>query len=321
MSDVLDKSVSANPVKSGGNGRPGRKPGSAVTKTRSLVSHGSWWWAAPGLLAVLGVHYIATFLGVIYAFTDFNGIGEFNWIGLDNFKTILDDYEVMSSISNTAFLAFGFLVFTNIIGLLLALAINRTLKTRYFLRTVLFLPVVLSAISVSYIFKYIFAFDGPLNAAAKASGLSDGMYVWLADPQFALFAILLVAVWQNSGIAMVVYLAGLALVPQELEEAAALDGAGTFSRFRHITLPMIQPAIAINFTLSLTTGLKIFDQVKAMTNGGPFGATDTLATVIYRNTYEYMNYGYGAAISLVFTIAILVLAGIQMYLTRNREGK
>lgn len=319
MPDVLEETVSKNPVKSGSNRRPERKLGSP--KPKSLVSHGSWWWAAPGLIAVLCVHYIATFLGIGYAFTDFNGIGEFNWVGLENFRTILDDYEVVTSIGNTAFLAFGFLIAVNLIGLLFALAINRSLKTRYLLRTLLFLPVVLSAISVSYIFKYIFAFDGPINAFAKAAGLSDGTYVWLADPQVALWAILLVAVWQNSGIAMVVYLAGLALVPQELEEAAALDGAGTFGRFWHITLPMIQPAIAINLTLSLTTGLKIFDQVKAMTNGGPFGATDTLATVIYRNTYEFMNYGYGAAISLVFTIAILVFAAVQMYLTRDRGAK
>ncbi len=318
MSDTLEKTATTSPKRSGLNRGPGRKPGASALKHKSMVVHGSWWWALPGLAAVFAVHYVATFLGATYAFTDFNGIGSFQWVGIDNFVRILDDYEVMSSIGNTGFLAIGYLVLTNIIGLLLALALNRGLKTRYLLRTVLFLPVVLSAISVSYIFKYIFAFDGPLNGVLAALGLENLQRIWLAEPESALIAVLIVAVWQHTGMAMVIYLAGLALVPQELEEAAALDGAGIWGRFKHITLPMIQPAIAINTTLALTGGLKIFDQVKAMTNGGPFGATDTLSTVIYRNTYEFMNYGYGAAISLVFSVVILVAAAFQLYLTRDR---
>ncbi len=318
MSGSLEKTATTSPKKSGLNRGPGRKPGASALKHKSLVVHGSWWWAFPGLAAVIAVHYIATFLGAGYAFTDFTGIGDANWVGLDNFGRILQDYEVLASLGNTAFLAIGYLVLTNVIGLLLALALNRGLKSRYLLRTLLFLPVVLSSISVSYIFKYIFAVDGALNNILVALGFEDLQRIWLAEPESALIAVLIVAVWQHTGMAMVIYLAGLALVPQELEEAAALDGAGIWKRFRHITLPMIQPAIAINTTLALTSGLKIFDQVKAMTNGGPFGATDTLSTVIYRNTFEFMDYGYGAAISLVFSVVIFVAAAIQLYLTRDR---
>ena len=318
MSDSLAKDAPTSPAESGKGRGSGRKPGSSTHKHGSLVKHGAWWWALPGVAAVASIHYIATFIGASYAFTDFSGIGEANWVGFDNFARIGADFEVMASLGNTAFLAIGFLLGTTLLGLFLALALNRGLKTRYLLRTLLFLPVVLSAISVSYIWKYIFAFDGPLNQLLKAFGLSDGTYVWLADPKFALWAILIVAVWQNTGMAMVVFLAGLALVPHELEEAAALDGAGIFRRFFTITLPMIQPAMAIATTLGLTQGLKIFDQVIAMTNGGPFGATDTLSTVIYRNTYEFSSYGYGAAISLVFTVVILAAAALQLYLTRDR---
>ncbi len=318
MSGSLEKTATTSPKKSGLNRGPGRKPGASALKHKSLVVHGSWWWAFPGLAAVIAVHYIATFLGAGYAFTDFTGIGDANWVGLDNFGRILQDYEVLASLGNTAFLAIGYLLLTNVIGLLLALALNRGLKSRYLLRTLLFLPVVLSSISVSYIFKYIFAVDGALNNILVALGFEDLQRIWLAEPESALIAVLIVAVWQHTGMAMVIYLAGLALVPQELEEAAALDGAGIWKRFRHITLPMIQPAIAINTTLALTSGLKIFDQVKAMTNGGPFGATDTLSTVIYRNTFEFMDYGYGAAISLVFSVVIFVAAAIQLYLTRDR---
>jgi raffinose/stachyose/melibiose transport system permease protein len=143
---------------------------------------------------------------------------------------------------------------------------------------------------------------------------------WLADNTWSLWVILLVVVWQNIGFAMVIYLAGLATVPQELEEAAAIDGAGVWRRFRSVTVPMIQPAIAVSTTLSIIQGMKIFDQVIAMTNGGPFGATETLSTIIYKKTFSFMQYGYGSAISLLFTIVILILALIQSYLTRDRSG-
>lgn len=317
---MLDNTATDNPALSGNGKGLKRKlgPQARPEKSKSLFKFGYWWWALPGLLAVLGVHYIATFAGAIYAFTDFTGIGDANFIGTENFDRIWTDQEVTSSIGNTLFLAIGFLLLTNIMGLLFALALNRSLKSRYILRTILFLPVVLASISVSYIWRYIFAADGALNALLKFAGLSDGQYVWLADPEFAKWSILIVAVWQQFGMAMVIYLAGLALVPVELEEAAAIDGAGIWRRFRSITIPMIQPAIAINSTLALTTGLKLFDQIMALTNGGPFGASDTLSTVIYRNTFQYQQFGYGAAIALVFSVIIFFAAALQMWLTRDR---
>lgn len=316
---MLDESATDNSALSATGMGSGRELGpQSSQKSRTLFHYGYWWWALPGLVAVLGVHYVATFIGASYAFTDFSGLGEANWVGLDNFFKIFNDEEINSSIGNTLFLAFGFLILTNIIGLLFALALNRVLKTRYVLRTILFLPVVLAAISVSYIWRYIFAADGALNGLLLAFGISDGTYVWLADPTFARISILIVAVWQNIGMAMVIYLSGLALVPTEMEEAAMLDGAGIWKRFWSITVPMIQPAIAINTTLALTSGLKIFDQVMALTNGGPFGASDTLSTVIYRNTFLYQEYGYGAAIALLFSVIIFFAAALQMFLTRDR---
>lgn len=317
---MLEQTAKDNPALSANGGGPKRKLGplTRAQKPRALFKYGYWWWALPGLLAVLGVHYIATFTGAIYAFTDFSGIGDFNWIGTTNFDRIFSDEEISGSIFNTLFLAIGFLVLTNLIGLFFALMLNRALKTRYVLRAILFLPVVLASISVSFIWRYIFAEDGALNAILLATGISDGNYVWLADPGFARWSILIVAVWQQFGMAMVIYLAGLALVPVEMEEAASIDGASPWRRFWSITVPMIQPAIAINTTLALTSGLKIFDQVMALTNGGPFGASDTLSTVIYRNTFQYQEYGYGAAIALVFTVIIFFAAALQMFLTRDR---
>jgi len=282
------------------------------------VGYGHWWWALPAVLLMLALIYATTAGGAFYAFTDWTGIGSFHFTGLANFRKIFQADELTGSLVNTLVLAFGFLVFTNMLGLLFALALNRGLKSRYVLRTLLFMPVVIAPIAVSYIWKFIFAFNGPLNQTLAAVGLSSWRHDWLGDPDFALWCVLAVMVWQSVGFAMVIYLAGLATVPQELEEAAALDGAGTVTRFRKITVPMIQPSIAIATTLMLIQGLRVFDQVLALTSGGPAGATQTLATEVYQQTFVFNNFGFGAALALVLSVLILVFTVIQQRATRDR---
>jgi raffinose/stachyose/melibiose transport system permease protein len=126
-------------------------------------------------------------------------------------------------------------------------------------------------------------------------------------------------VWQNLGFVMVIYLAGLAAVPVELEEAAALDGAGRWNRFRHVVLPTIKPAVGIATTLMLIQGLRVFDQIMALTGGGPAGATQTLATEIYQQTIVFGKYGFGAALALLLSVMILVLSSVQQLATRDRS--
>jgi raffinose/stachyose/melibiose transport system permease protein len=282
------------------------------------IGYGHWWWALPAVALMLALIYATTASGAFYAFTDWTGIGGFNLVGLKNFTNIFQTPELTGALVNTLVLAFGFLVLTNVLGLLFALALNRGLKSRFVLRTLLFMPVVLAPIAVSYVWKFIFAFDGPLNQTLGAVGLKSWQHDWLADPTLALMSILLVMVWQNIGFTMVIYLAGLATVPVELEEAAALDGAGTFARFRRITVPMIQPSVAIATTLTLIQGLRIFDQVLALTGGGPAGATQTLATEVYQQTFVFNNFGFGAALALVLSVLILIFTVVQQYLTRDR---
>ncbi len=294
-----------------GGGTPSRP------RHRPLIRYGYWWWALPAILMVLAIHYIATAGGAFYAFTDWTGIGDFNFVGLDNFRRIFDDPTLIGSLQNTMFLAFGFLIATNVIGLLLALALNRTLKSRYLLRVLFFMPVVLSPLAVSYIWKFIFDFKGPLNGFIGWLGMEPK--TWLADPDLALWAILVVMAWQTTGMVMVIYLAGLATVPQEIEEAAALDGASTWQRFRHITVPSIRPSIAIASTLMLIQGLRVFDQVLALTGGGPAGATETLATAVYKETFALSNFGFGAALALMLTLIILVFSVLQQAATRDRS--
>jgi len=282
------------------------------------LGYGRWWWALPAVALVVFMVYVTTAAGAFYAFTDWTGIGSWNFVGLNNFKKIFQNPEMIRSLVNTLVLAFGFLLFTNIFGLLFALALNRGLKSRYVLRMLLFMPVVIAPIAVSYVWKFIFAYKGPLNQTLAALGLESWQRDWLAEPKLALLTVLIVMVWQNIGFVMVIYLAGLATVPVDLEEAAALDGAGTFDRFRRITIPMIQPSIAIATTLMLIQGLRIFDQVLALTGGGPAGATETLATQVYKHSFVFGNFGFGASLALVLSLLILVFTLIQQWATRDR---
>jgi raffinose/stachyose/melibiose transport system permease protein len=287
---------------------------------RPLLRLGHWWWALPGVALVLGVHYAATAVGGFFAFTDWTGIGSFDWIGLENFRRILGDPTMLGSLSNTLFLAFASVVLTNVFGLAIALGLNRGLRTRYVLRALFFMPVVLSPLAVAYIWKFVFEYEGPLNAVLRSVGLDALVRPWLAEPTWSIWAVLIVIVWQQTGFAMVIYMAGLAAVPVELDEAAAMDGATLWQRFWSVTLPCIRPAVAIATTLGLVNGLRIFDQIMALTGGGPAGATETLATQVYKESFALGNFGYGAALALLLTVIILGFAVIQQRVTQDREA-
>lgn len=297
--------------------RRGRRPVPAPRRP-GLLRFGHWWWALPGIVLVIGVHYVATAIGGFFAFTDWSGIGGFQWIGIDNFVRIFGDPTQVGALSNTLFLAFASVILSNVVGLGLALALNRGLKTRYALRVLFFMPVVLSPLAVSYVWKFIFDFNGPINGFLRAVGLEEFAKAWVADPAWAIWTILIVIVWQNTGFAMVIYMAGLAAVPVEIEEAAAIDGANLRQRFWHVTFPSIRPAVAIATTLGLVNGLRVFDQIMAMTGGGPAGATETLATQVYKETFALGHFGYGAALALVLTVIILVFAVIQQRVANPR---
>ena len=297
-----------------------RTPRPRDSKRKPLISYGHWWWALPAVVLVIAVHYAATLTGGFFAFTNWTGLGDWEFVGLDNFVRIFQDPTLVGSLWNTLFLAFGSVILTNIFGLGFALAINRTLKTRYILRTLLFMPVVLSPLAVAYVWKFIFQFNGPLNGLLSAVGLGDLQKVWLADPTWSIWAILMTVVWQQTGFVMVIYLAGLASVPVEIEEAAALDGANLAQRFRHVTVPAIRPSIAIATTLGIIQGLRIFDQIFALTGGGPAGATETLATEIYKQAFSLGQFGFGSSLALVLTVIILAFAIIQQYATRDRDA-
>jgi len=281
-----------------------------------------WLWALPAVLVVLAFRYAATGAGTWYAFTDWDGISpSAKWIGLDNFRHIFEDPASRGALEHTLELAFAFVFVANAIGLGLALALNRTLKTRGLLRALFFAPVVMSSLAVSYIWQFIFSYTGPLNRTLGAVGLDSLQRPWTGDPDWALWTIFVVLVWQFVGLSMVMYLAGLQGIPDELDEASAVDGASSWRRFRKITLPLLAPAITVSVTLSTIYGLGVFDQVFALTGGGPVDASETLATQIYKQTFAFGRFGYGTALSLILTVLITILALAQLAILRAREKR
>lgn len=285
---------------------------------RHSLAH--WWWALPALALLVLMHYVAVGVGAGYSFTNSRGLGKATFIGFDNYVKLLTDPDNRVAFVNTIVMAVAFVILTTIAGLGLALMLNRGLKTRYLLRALLFAPVVLSPLAVSYIWAFIYQPNGPLNSLLEAVGLGDLTRTWLGDPKTVVPVIIIVMVWQNMGLTMVIYLAGLANVPAEIEEAAAVDGAGTWQRFWKITFPLLRPSVAISTTLLLVQGLRIFDQVIALTNGGPYGASETLATLVYKYTFVDGRYGYGAALSVLLTILIVIVSLVQQFLQRPKEG-
>lgn len=279
-------------------------------------------WALPALVPVALLRYGAVAVGAYYAFTSWNGVSiEADFVGLANFERILTDPVARGAVFNTLFLSAGAVIFSNLIGLLLALALNRLIKTRHLLRALFFAPFAITPLAVAYVWSFIFEYNGLLNQLLSAIGLSDWRRVWTADPQAALWAILVVLIWQLSGLCMIIYLSGLQGVPDEIIEASELDGAGVFARFRHVLLPMLNPAIVVAVALPTIMTLRVFDQVIGLTNGGPAQATETLATQIYRQSFALGQYGYGAAIALVLTVLIAVVALAQIFLLRGRKEK
>jgi raffinose/stachyose/melibiose transport system permease protein len=279
-------------------------------------------WALPAAALTFAVHFLSVGSGAIYAFTNWNGTSpRAKWIGLENFREFWATESVRGALANSLGLALLAVVLSNCIGLALALGLNRTLRTRNFLRAVFFLPVVLSPLAVSYVWQYIFDPFGPLNESLGSVGMASFSRAWLAERYWAQAAILVVMVWQYSGLAMAFYLAGLQGIPDEIEEAAAVDGASTLQRFRHIVLPLLAPAMTVSITLITIWSLRVFDQVLALTGGGPAEASETLATQVFKQTFVAGRFGFGAALALVLTLLVMVVSVLQLIILRRSEKR
>ncbi|MDR1642654.1 MAG: sugar ABC transporter permease [Clostridiales bacterium] len=264
---------------------------------------------------------VPTASSVYYSFTSWDGINPYiRFVGLANFKEIFTSARFGNALKNTVLITIFISALENALALGLALLVDNVSRARNFFRAIFYVPVILSGIVSGFIWKIMFNYNfGPINQALQSLGLSALKRDWLGSPAFALASVGVVLIWKGAGYYMVIYLASLQGVPQEVVEASTIDGASSLQRFLRITLPLISGAFTINFTLSLINGLKVFDQVAVMTDGGPGFATETIVYLLYKVGFSEGRQGFGTAVGLVLLFIIMILNWIQQKFLKSRE--
>ena len=262
-------------------------------------------------LLVFGVLVVwPLFSSFYYSFTDWNGFDpNYAFVGFSNFGKILTDRLFLNAAVNTVIWMVAALLLPTLLGLVLALLIDSRVPGGPVFKSIFYLPICLSAVVVGQIWVWIYQPDwGLLNTVLEAASGSTQNFAWLAKPSSALYAVIVAWSWQQTGLSMVIYLAGLTAIPRELLEASALEGANAWQRTRYVVIPLLTPATVVAVALSVINSLKGFDILYIMTAGGPFNSSDTLAMHMYNESFKKYLMGYGSAISVVlFLVALAII--------------
>ena len=273
----------------------------------------------PALL-LIGVFILYPLIrGVQISFTDWNGYSpSYKWIGFDKYKIMLQDKRIIGTFRNTLIYGVGSTILQNLWGLAYALLLDRVIRGKGLVRTAVYLPVMISPLIMGYIFYFVFQYDGgALNDLIALFHLEP--VDWLANGKRAVYMIVLVNTYQYMGIAMIIFLAGLQAIPKEYYEASQIDGARTWGQFRHITWPLLAPALTVNIVLNVIGGLKLFDIIIAMTNGGPGYASQSLSTMMYNLYFARQDAGYAAALGNIMFLLICIISMFLLYALRRKE--
>ena len=248
--------------------------------------------------------------GVVYSFTNFRGFGTYDWVGLRNYIDLFSDARVGKSYWFTFKLAVVSTIVTNVISLVLALALNSKIRAKSFFRGAYFLPNVLGALVVGYFFNYFFTYILP--ALTGTSSI-------LSNPGTAWIGVVVVCAWQAIAMNTIIYISGLQTVPEDVYEAGGLDGATGWKQFRYLTFPLIIPFFSINMVLCVKNFLMVFDQIMALTKGGPAQSTESISYLIYNNGMAGGQFGFQSANAVVFFVVIVVLSVAQMKFSGSKE--
>ena len=253
--------------------------------------------------------------GVIYSFTNYKGYGAYDWVGIRNYVDLFQDVRVGKSYLFTFKLAIVTTIVVNIISLLLALGLNSKIKGKSALRGLYFIPKILGALVVGYIFNYFFTYILPVIAKALtgngASMLSSTKWAWVA--------IMIVCAWQAIAMNTIIYISGLQTVPEDVYEAGAIDGATGFQKFKSLTFPLILPFFTINMVLCMKDFLMVFDQIMSLTKGGPAQSTESISYLIYNNGMSGGQFGFQSANAVIFFIVIVFISVFQMNFLGKKE--
>ena len=326
MAQRSDTAGSAVPGATG-IGRLGSRPagaglGSPLSRRRLREQLIGWGFALPFVLVFTIFLAGPIVASLVMSFTDFglrdlrNPLGT-DFVGLANYQALLDDPKFHKAMINTAYFVIVGVPLTLVIGLAVALALDRGIKRfRTLFRVGYYLPVVTSIVAIAVVWRFLLNPDqGLINLLLAQAGI-DGPS-WLADPMLAMPSIIAMAVWRNLGLAMIVFLAGLQTIPAQLYEAAAIDGAGRWQAFRNVTLPLLRPTILFLVVITTIGYLQLFEEPFVMTEGGPLDQTLSISMYMYQQGFEFFNQGYAAAIAWILFILVAIVAVVQIRLLRS----
>lgn len=287
----------------------GRRSGQTVSKV--LMS-------GPAIILVCVFLAAPLLLAFYFSFTDWKGAGNnATFIGFENYERIFTSATFGRATYVTVFIAIVTTVALNVVGLLLAMLLHRTGAITSIYRSIFFFPMVLSPIIVGFLWKTLLDYRGVVNTLITDIGLPP--IEFLGNPALALSSVTWVIIWQSLGFNMVLYLAGLQNIPKSLLEAAVVDGAGPWRVFRSVTLPMLAPVVTINIVSVFIFNMREYDRIKAVTDGGPGGATQTLAYKILNEAFSLGLLGRGSAYAVVLMVGVAIVASVLIYFLRKRE--
>ncbi|MEV7085996.1 sugar ABC transporter permease [Streptomyces sp. NPDC093085] len=296
-----------------GTAPPGSAEPRPVGRLPRAAVHHPWWFALPAVLFFAAFFLLPNLLNFVYPFTDWSSYhAGIAFTGLDNFATIADDGSLLRALRTTLLYAALAALFQNGLGLGLALLLEADSRFNRFFRAVFFLPVLISALAVGYVFQALFDQDGAVNSLLGTD------IPWLGSPTWTLVLVSAVHGWKWMGLAMLIYLAGLKGIPGELLEAAKADGAGPWRTFRSVRWPLLAPALTFNVTTALIGSMNTFDIVQATTGGGPAASTEVFNIYMFR-VFGQGLYAQASAMSLVLFLVVVALAVPLVSGLRRRE--
>ena len=293
--------------------RPDCEPPTGQPWQRQIYPH---WFYLPSAVVFIGIFVIPTAMAFFYAFTRWT-LFEWEFIGLENFREFFRQPALMNGLRNTMIYAVVTSGLKVVLGMALGVLVTSRVHLKGTLRSMIFFPVVVSTVAVGITFKVMMhPTDGLLNRTIALVGVTGPD--WLTDSQIALLSVALVDVWKGVGLAMVIYIAGILSIPQELNDAVAVDGGGAWAKFRYVTLPLSRPATFTVIILSFVGGLRTFDLIWTMTNGGPGYTTDVLTSTIFKQ-YQAGFYGLSTAGNVVLFVIVTALVFPLNWFLRRRE--
>ncbi len=254
-----------------------------------------------------------------FSLTDWNGISKsFNYVGFENYAAAFKNPDVWKTLNNN-FLYFGIHALFIPLEVMIAVFLNNKIRGSQFFRSIVFMPYILNGVAVAYLFSFLYnPINGPINALLDAVGLESWIQNWLSDKGVVNYSLVVVSLWRFSGLHVILFLAGLQSIPNDLYEAATIDGAGPMKKFVHITLPGISRVMEIVLFLNVRGALQVFDIPFLMTQGGPGLASTTFTVYTIQTAFKYNNYGLASSLAIILMLMIILFSYFQSKLFKGK---